>query len=239
MQLKDKKAFITGGSKGIGKAIAKEFVKEGADVIICGRNAASLNTAVEEISPHGSIDSIQSDISNLDDVRQIVELVAKKWDTVDILVNNASILGERKNLIEYSEKVWVDVMNVNLNGQFFVTKALLPYLLKSEHASIININSGVGYVGKANWGAYSVSKFGMESLNQILADELKDTKTRSNSVDPGGTRTDMRAEAYPEEDPMTLPTPEDIMPIFFYLASDRSIGVSGKTFKAREWLEKG
>jgi len=238
MQLKDKKTFITGGSKGIGKAIAQEFVKEGADVIICGRSATSLNSAVEEISVHGSIDSIQADISNLDDVSRISEFVRKKWDSLDILFNNASILGERKNLIEYSEQIWVDVMNINLNGQFFVTKALLPYLLKFDNASIININSGVGYVGKANWGAYSVSKFGMEALNQILADELQHTTTRSNSVDPGGTRTDMRAEAYPQEDPMTLPTPEDIMPIFFYLASDRSIGVSGKTFKAREWIGK-
>ena len=109
---------------------------------------------------------------------------------------------------------------------------------KSENASMINVSSSVGRKGKADWGAYAASQFGLEGLTQVLADELKDSNIRVNSVNPGGTRTKMRADAYPAEDPDTLPTPEDISKIFIYLASDESIGVKGQEFNARDYIEK-
>jgi len=111
-------------------------------------------------------------------------------------------------------------------------------LKKSKNGSIINVSSTVGRKGRTHWGAYSASKFGLESLTQILAEELKEFNIRSNSVNPGGTRTEMRATAYPEEDPLSLPTPEEISPVFVYLASDQSIGVTGREFNAREWIDK-
>jgi len=251
MRLKDKTALITGAGGGIGKAIAKAYVKEGASVIICGRNEDSLKDACQEISksfnfhlmhtahqilPHGEIEYVKADVVNKDDIKRLANRVEEKWNKLDILVNNASILGVRASILDYPEDIWEEVINVNLNGQFFVIKAVLPFLLKSNNGSIINVSSSVGRRGKALWGAYSASKFGLEGLTQVLADELSSSNVRVNSVNPGGTRTEMRARAYPGEDPMTLPTPEDIVPVFLYLASDESVGITGKEFNARDWL---
>jgi len=236
MKLNGKKALITGGAKGIGKGIAAAYLKEGASVIICGRNELNLKAACNELGKFGSIDYIVADISNRDDVKRLADTIVDKWDSLDVLVNNASILGERKPVSEYPEDVWEEVLDINLNAQFFVTKALLPLLKKSESGSIINVSSSVGRKGKKEWGAYAASKFGLEGLTQVLADELGEPGPRVNSVNPGGTRTDMRAGAYPDEDPMTLPSPEDISPVFVYLASDESIGVTGKEFNARDWI---
>lgn len=237
MKLKDKYALVTGGSKGIGKAIALAFVKEGASVVICGRTEDTLKQALKEISPFGAIDSLSADISNLDDVKRIAFFIENKWNRLDVLVNNASILGVKKRIIEYPEDLWVRVMNVNINGQFFVTKALLPMLLKSKSASIINLSSGVGKSGRAYWGAYAASKFAVEGFTQVLADELKGTQVRVNAVNPGGTRTTMRAEAYPKEDPLTLPHPDTLAPLFVYLASDDSSHITGLSIDARSWLK--
>ena len=236
MKLKGKKALITGGAKGIGKAIAAAYLEEGASVVICGRNEINLKAACNELGKYGRVDYIVTDIANRDEVNELAETLAKKWATLDILVNNASILGERKPIHEYPEDVWEEVIHINLNAQFFVTKALLPLLMKSKSGSIINVSSSVGRKGKKEWGAYAASKFGLEGLTQVLADELGESGPRVNSVNPGGTRTDMRAGAYPDEDPMTLPSPEEISPVFVYLASDESIGVTGKEFNARDWI---
>lgn len=238
MKLKGKTALVSGGSKGIGKAIAKSYLKEGASVIICGRNEVTLKKTCQEISQYGEIDYIRADITNESDVRALVTHIEKRWDNLDVLVNNASILGVRASILDYPEDVWEEVIQVNLNAQFFVTKALLPFLLKSLGGSIINVSSSVGRRGKGFWGAYAASKFGLEGLTQVLADELESFNVRVNSVNPGGTRTEMRAEAYPDEHPMTLPTPDDIVPVFLYLASDDSIGVTGKAFDARDMMNK-
>ena len=235
MRLKDKTALITGAGGGIGKAIAKAYVQEGASVIICGRNEESLKEACKVISSYGEIEYVKADIVKKDDVKRLANRVEEKWNKLDILVNNASVLGVRTSILDYPEDIWEEVINVNLNGQFFVIKAVLPFLLKSNNGSIINVSSSVGRRGKALWGAYAASKFGLEGLTQVLADELKASSVRVNSVNPGGTRTEMRARAYPDEDPMTLPAPHDITPIFLYLASDKSIGVTGKSFDARDW----
>ncbi|MEE9213337.1 MAG: SDR family NAD(P)-dependent oxidoreductase [Thermodesulfobacteriota bacterium] len=236
MKLKAKKAFITGGSKGIGKGIAKSFLIEGCKVIICARNLKDLMDTKNELNEFGDIDYINSDISDYQDVLRISEILQKKFNCLDILVNNASILGVKTKVSEYPVEIWDKVFKININGQFYVIKALLPLLIKSKKASIINISSTVGRKGRATWGAYSASKFALEGLTQVLADEFKGTNVRINSVDPGGTRTDMRASAYPDEDPNTLPTPEHISPIFIYLASDESIGINGKEFNARDYI---
>jgi len=238
MRLKHKTALVSGAGRGIGKAIAKSYLKEGASVIICGRDEENLKNTCNGISRYGEIGYFRIDITMSEDVRSLADKIEKKWDKLDILVNNASILGVRAPISDYPERVWDEVVRVNLNAQFFVTKALLPYLLKSRSGSIINVSSSVGRRGKGFWGAYAASKFGLEGLTQVLADELESFNVRANSVNPGGTRTEMRAEAYPDEDPMTLPSPDDIVPVFLYLASDESIGVTGKAFDARDWIGK-
>lgn len=236
-KLTGKKAVITGGSKGIGKGVAEAYLKEGAEVIICGRGENSLKEAHEELSSYGNISFITADITNKDDVKRLASEIGKKWDRIDVLVNNASILGIKAKILDYPEDLWEEVIHINLNAQFFVSKALIPLLVKSENGSIINVSSTVGRAGRKEWGAYSASKFGVEALTQILAQELEPDNVRVNSVNPGGTRTDMRAGAYPDEDPNTLPTPLDISPVFVYLASDESIGVTEKEFNARDYIK--
>lgn len=238
MKLKGKIALITGGSKGIGKGIAEAYLKEGAEVIICGRDEDSLLATGDELKEFGLINYVVCDITKLEDVNELANQIEAVKQRLDILVNNASILGVRSPIMTYPEDVWQEVMHVNLNAQFFVTKALLPLLLNSNSASIINVSSSVGRAGKKDWGAYAASKFGVEALTQVLAHEMEDTNVRVNSVNPGGTRTDMRAGAYPDEDPNTLPTPMDISPVFVYLASDESKDINGQEFTAREWIGK-
>jgi NAD(P)-dependent dehydrogenase (short-subunit alcohol dehydrogenase family) len=238
MRLKERTALVTGGSKGIGRAIAKSFVKEGASIIICGRDEEALKNACQEISRCGNIEYVKTDISDKADVKRLANRLTKKLNRLDVLVNNASILGVRASILDYPEDIWEEVIRINLNAQFFVTKSVLPLILKSQNGSIINVSSSVGRRGIEKWGAYSASKFGLESLTQVLADELLPFGVRVNSVNPGGTRTDMRAKAYPREDPMTLPTPEDIMSVFLYLASDESMGVTGQSLDGRDWSKK-
>jgi NAD(P)-dependent dehydrogenase (short-subunit alcohol dehydrogenase family) len=156
-----------------------------------------------------------------------------RFGRIDVLVNNAGVLGPRVPIEEYPEDEWRRVIDANLTGPFLVTKAAIPHM--PEGGSIINVVSGVSVEGRAGWGAYSVSKFGVEGLTQILAAELEERGIRANAVDPGGMRTGMRAAAYPEEDPLTRITPEENTDIFLYLASDESRGVTGQRFKAQEF----
>ena len=128
---------------------------------------------------------------------------------------------------------WVKVMHVNVTAMFALTQVLLPALRASSDASVICTSSGVGRRGRAYWGAYSVSKFALEGFVQVLADELEKTSVRVNSVDPGRCRTPMRRQAYPSENPDTLPAPETIVDPFVALLGPRSRGVSGRAFSAQ------
>ncbi len=238
MRLKNKIILVTGGSKGIGRGITKVFLDEGANVIICARNEEELKNVENELKNGAQISSLRADLTNTNDITLIKNYISEKYGKLNILVNNASILGINSKIEEYPDDLWNQVIDINLNAQFYITKALIPLLKKTGNGSIINVSSTVGRQGRANWGAYSVSKFGLEALTQILAQELSEFNIRVNSVNPGGTRTDMRAAAMPGEDPNTLPTPHDIAPVFVYLASDESIGETGKEFNARDWIEK-
>jgi NAD(P)-dependent dehydrogenase (short-subunit alcohol dehydrogenase family) len=127
-------------------------------------------------------------------------------------------------------------LRVNLTGIFLMTRAVLPSMLARRAGSIINVTSGVGRRGKARWGAYAVTKAAVENFTQVLADEVKEFQIRVNAVNPAATRTTMRAAAYPAEDPLTLPTAEEIVPVFLYLASDASATITGQSLDARDWI---
>jgi NAD(P)-dependent dehydrogenase (short-subunit alcohol dehydrogenase family) len=238
-KLSGKVALITGGSRGIGRAIAGAYADEGAQVFICGRNDGDVGRAIEEIRlAGGAIDGASGDIAEPADVRRIVHQNVARFGAIDVLVNNASLLGPRVTIADYEFTAWRQVMRTNLDGLFLITHEVLPIMLGRHSGAIINLASGVGRVGKAKWGAYAVSKAALEGYTQVLADELRAEGIRVNSVNPAATRTQMRAQAYPAEDPMTLPIPESIMPIFVFLASDESREVSGQALDAREWLGK-
>lgn len=239
-KLAGKVALITGGSRGIGKAIAAAYARQGARVFICARGENDVARTVNEIrDAGGEIAGLESDVGKAEDAQRIVEAAVDRYGRIDVLVNNASLLGPRVTIASYPVSDWEAVMRVNLTGVFLLTQQVLQVMIPERQGSIINVSSGVGRTGKARWGAYACSKAGLEGFTQVLADELKDSGIRVNSVNPAATRTAMRAEAYPDEDPLTLPAPEEIMPIFLYLASDESVGVTGKALDAREWMNRG
>ena len=228
--------LITGSSRGIGLGVARVFAENGAIVVLHGRDEDSLRESLAELSEPKKHSYISADLNTLEGA----ELLAAKFlllhERLDVLIHSAGILGPPGvPLAEYPEESWKDVLHLNLTAPFLVTQALLPALRKGDHPSVIFVSSGVGYKGRAGWGAYSVSKFGVEGLNQVWADELKAEGIRVNTVNPGGTRTQMRAAAYPQENPMTLPTPEDIAPVFVWLAR-ADTAVTGKSLEARDWM---
>lgn len=238
-KLSGKVALVTGGSRGIGKAIALAYAREGAKVFICARKEADLKRAAQEIrSIGGEVSWCAADIAKVREVKHLVREVRRAYDTIHILVNNASTLGPRELIMRYPLSAWEEVVRVNLTALFLVTQEVLKIMMPQREGSIISLSSGVGRIGKARWGAYAASKFGVEGLTQVLADELKEWSIRVNAVNPGGTRTEMRAQAYPDEDPLTLPTPEEITGVFLYLASPESQEITGKSFDARDWLRR-
>ncbi|HEX2181410.1 MAG TPA: SDR family NAD(P)-dependent oxidoreductase [Rubrobacteraceae bacterium] len=232
--LEGKVAVITGASQGLGRALALAFAREGARVVINSRAEESVRPVAGEVESAGAeVLALAADVSVSADVERLVGATVERFGRIDVLVNNAGVLGPRVPIEEYPEEEWRRVIDANLTGLFLVTKAAIPHM--PEGGSIVNVVSGVSVEGRAEWGAYSVSKFGVEGLTQILASELEGRGIRANAVDPGGMRTEMRAAAYPEEDPMTRITPEENTGVFMYLASDESRGVTGRRFKAQEF----
>ena len=204
--LEGKVAMITGASQGLGRALALAFAREGARVVINSRSEETIRPVAEEAEPLGAeVLALAADVSRSADGERLVSAAAERFGRIDVLVNNAGVLGPRVPIEEYPEDEWRRVIDANLTGPFLVTKAAIPHM--PEGGSIINVVSGVSVEGRAGWGAYSVSKFGVEGLTQILAAELEERGIRANAVDPGGMRTEMRAAAYPEEDPLTRYNP--------------------------------
>jgi NAD(P)-dependent dehydrogenase (short-subunit alcohol dehydrogenase family) len=230
--LEGKVAMITGASQGLGRALALAYAKEGAQVVINSRSEESIRPVAGEVESVGAqVLALAADVSKSADVERLVGAAVERFGRIDVLVNNAGLLGPRVAIVEYAEDEWRRVIDANLTGPFLVSKAVIPRM--PEGGSIVNVVSGVSVEGRPEWGAYSVSKFGVEGLTQILGAELKERGIRVNAVDPGGMRTEMRAAAYPEEDPMTRITPEENTGVFLYLASDESQGITGERFKAQ------
>ncbi|MCH9692003.1 MAG: YciK family oxidoreductase [Gammaproteobacteria bacterium] len=237
--LKDKCIMITGAGDGIGKTVAKTFAAHGATVILLGRTSAKLEAVYDEIeaagNPQAAIFPLDLATASMEQFEQLAEAIENMFGRLDGLVHNASLLGQRTPLSNYHYTTWQQVIQVNVNATFGLTKALLPLLEQSAAGSIVFSSSSVGRKGRAFWGAYSVSKFATEGMMQVLADELDGvSKIRANSVNPGATRTNMRASAYPAEDPKTVATPESIMPTYLYLMGDASRDVNGKQFNAQQ-----
>jgi NAD(P)-dependent dehydrogenase (short-subunit alcohol dehydrogenase family) len=237
-KLLGKVALITGGSRGIGKAVATAYAREGAAVVVCARKEADVQKAVAEIeSFRARAYGCAGDVGKIEDAQRMVQRAAAQFGRIDILVNNASLLGPRVPIANYPVATWEEVLRVNLTGPFLMIQEALQIMMPQRQGSIINVSSGVGRSGKARWGAYAASKFGVEGLTQVVADEVREFGIRANAVNPGPTRTEMRAVAYPEEDPLTLPTPDAIVPVFVYLASDDSAAVTGQSLDAQDWLK--
>ena len=237
--LKGRVILVTGAGDGIGRAAAMAFAAHGATVILLGKTIAKLEAVYDEIEdagyPQPAIYPLKLGGATYEDYETLAETIDKEFGRLDGLLHNAGTLGYLKSILDTTPNEWNEVLNVNLTSNFLLTKALLPLLAKSDGASIVFTSSSVGRKGRAFWGAYAVSKFGVEGLCQILADEIDTTTNiRVNCINPGATNTTMRRLAYPGENPGKNPLPEQIMPVYLYLMGTDSKGVTGQSFDAQK-----
>ncbi len=235
--LKDRVILITGANRGIGAALARGCAALGARVILQGRDTAALDQVRDEIQASGgqAAETLVLDLEQADAAAYaaLAARLQQRHGRLDGLVHNAGLLGPRVLLEETPAPALAQVLQVNVQAGFALTQALLPLLKAADQASVIFTSSSVGRKGRAGWGAYSVSKFATEGLMQVWAEELADAGIRINSVNPGGTRTAMRAAAYPDEDPARVPAPEDILPVYLYLLGPASQGTTGQALNAQ------
>ncbi|MDP2522015.1 YciK family oxidoreductase [Neptunomonas phycophila] len=236
--LADRYIVVTGAGDGIGKAAAIAYAKHGATVILLGRTTEKLEQVYDEIEnsggPQPAIVPLNLETATEHDYIEITNIIDQEFGRLDGILHNASLLGLRTPLESYDPVTWQQVMQVNVNAPFLLTQTLMPLLHRSEDASIIFTSSSVGRKGRAYWGAYSVSKFATEGMMQVMADEVSSTSNiRVNCINPGATRTAMRAYAYPAEDPTNNPTPDAIMPLYLYLMGADSKSVNGESMDAQ------
>jgi NAD(P)-dependent dehydrogenase (short-subunit alcohol dehydrogenase family) len=238
-KLTGKNILITGASQGLGRAMALRFAKEGAaGLSIVARHADQLKKVRDEIAQIGatSIVAIEADMSKPRDIERIVATTLAQFKgRLDVLVNNASTIGPSPmpNLLDYPVEDFRAVLDTNLIGPFLLIKSALPAMIE-RGGSIINVTSDAGQVGYPGWGAYGISKFGLEGMSQTWASELEEAGVRVNWIDPGNMNTAMHRAAEPEEDPTEWANPADVTDAFVFLASDESKEVNGKRFQAQE-----
>lgn len=236
--LADKVILVTGAGDGIGRVAAETYARHGATLILLGKTTKKLEAVYDAIeqsgAPVAAIYPMNLEGSAPKDYQDLASVINKEFGKLDGLLNNAGILGTLSPIENQNIETWYKVQQVNLNATFMLTQACLPLLRQAPSASIIFTSSGVATQGRAYWGAYSVSKFATVGLMQILADELEiNTRVRSNCINPGATRTAMRADAFPAEDATKLKTPEQLMPLYLYLMGDDSHSVNGQNMDAQ------
>jgi len=230
--LKDKIIAVSGAGDGIGRVVAKAYAQHGATVILLGKTVSKLESIYDEIEeagfPQAAIIPIDFEAAQENQYQDIADAIEDNFTHLDGLLHNAAQLGERTSIANTSLKSWEKLMQVNITAPFLLTKKCMPLLQKSQNASIIFTGSSVGLKGRAYWSAYAVSKAANENLMEVLADELENTsKIRVNSFNPGATRTQMRADAYPAENPNNVKTPNELLPYYLYLMSEDSTDVNG------------
>ncbi|MGK0411695.1 MAG: NAD(P)-dependent dehydrogenase (short-subunit alcohol dehydrogenase family) [Shewanella psychromarinicola] len=235
--LNNKTILVTGAGDGIGRAASIEFAKHGATVILLGKTVKKLENVYDEIVnagyPKPAIVPLDMKGATEQNYIDMADTVAEQFGHLDGLLHNASQLGALGPFEHIDLTSLETILKVNVTAQAIMTKSLLPILRKAEHASIIFTSSGVGRKGRAYWGPYAFSKFATEGMMQVLADECDNTSVRVNSINPGATRTEMRAKAYPGEDPKTLKTAQEIMPSYLFLMGNGSIDTNGQALNAQ------
>ena len=229
---------ITGASSGIGRAVAIACARCAANVVLIGRDAAKLDPVHGQIAaagaPEASIALLDLEKALANDYDALADAILERYGRLDGLLHNAGLLGTLAPIEHYDVPTWCRVLHVNLTAAFALTQVLLPALKKSPDASVVFTASSVGRRGRAYWGAYAVSKFALEGLSQVLADELEGiTHVRVNTLNPGRARTAMRRQAYPAEDIEQVPLPETLTAAYIALLGPASRGVTGCAFDAQ------
>lgn len=232
--LKNRIILVTGATDGIGKCAAITYAKHGAKVILLGRSFHKLKHVKHYINSIGKFNasSYVIDMNKLTyhKAKYFADIICRKYFKLDGVLHNAGYLGMLSSIKDYSPVLWKKVIRVNLHSVFLLTKVLLPLLLKSISSSLIFTSSSVGKIARAGWGAYSISKFSIEGMMQILSLEYKNTSLRVNCINPGRIKSKMRSLAYPDEDISLINDPKDIMPMYLYLMSDDSLEKTGISF---------
>ncbi|UJF19829.1 YciK family oxidoreductase [Vibrio sp. SS-MA-C1-2] len=229
--------LVTGAGDGIGREAALQYAKHGATVILLGRTVAKLEAVYDEIIalnlPQPAIIPLDLMGATAQNYIDMADTIEGQFGHLDGVLHNAGLLGTLEPFEQIDEKTFDELMQVNVKAEFLMTKALLPLIRQSTNGRIIFTTSTVGHIGRAFWGTYAISKFAVEGMMQVLADELSDTNIRVNAINPGGTRTKMRAQAFPAEDPGLLLTAADLMPLYLFLMAPESQEVNGLCIDAQ------
>ncbi|SFM95505.1 NAD(P)-dependent dehydrogenase, short-chain alcohol dehydrogenase family [Izhakiella capsodis] len=241
--LQNRIILVTGATDGIGAQAALTYARYGAELVLLGRNRGKLSQIADRVrlEGNGRVHHWQLDLNttNAGDCQMLAHEITQRLPRLDGVLHNAGVLGRIVPMIDQAPEIWQQVMRINVDNTFFLTQALLPLLLKSDAASLVFTTSSVGRHGRPGWGAYAVSKFATEGMMQVLAEEYRGQNLRVNCINPGGTRTKMRASAFPEEDATLLKTPADIMPLYLYLMGDDSRFKTGISFDAQPGRKPG
>lgn len=225
--------LVTGAGSGIGHEVSLALARYGAQLILLGRTQSKLEQTYDAIMAEGraepSLCPVDLGKAEWPDFMAIGEGIAQDFGRLDGLLHNAAILGDRSAIEHYSVSTWQKTLRINLTAPFMLTRACMPVLKQSEDASVVFTSSGVGHRGKAYWGAYAVSKAGLENLAETLADETEvNTRIRVNTINPGPVRTAMRLAAYPAEDRSKLVSADEITEPYVYLLGPASKALSGQ-----------
>ncbi|MCZ2158184.1 SDR family NAD(P)-dependent oxidoreductase [Bartonella sp. 220] len=227
-------ALVTGASRGIGYHLTLELAKRGAHIIALARTVRGLTELDNKIREKGAFATlVPLDLHHMENIDTLSVSIAKRWKKLDIMVTSAGILGTLSPIAHVENTVFEDVLQINLISQWRLMKAVEPLLRKSDAGRAILLSSSVAHVARAFWGPYAASKAALEIIARCWAEELKQTPIKINCVDPGATRTDMRAQAMPGEDPQTLPSPQEVATKIIHLASPH-LKETGKLFSVRK-----
>jgi NAD(P)-dependent dehydrogenase (short-subunit alcohol dehydrogenase family) len=212
-------ALVTGATRGIGRAVAIAYARQGAHLILVGRTSGALEEVDDEVQALGGTATLLTlNLKHQDKIDALGPTIYQRWEKLDILVGNAGILGPLSPLGHITAEAWDEVLEVNLTANWRLIRTLDPLLRRSDAGRAIFVSSGAAANPRAYWGAYAVSKAALEALVKTYAREVENSAVRVNLVNPGPTRTSMRAKAYPGEDPATLKAPEDVAETFVRLA---------------------
>lgn len=227
-------ALVTGASRGIGRATALALASAGAHVIALGRTTGALEDLDDEIQDAGGAATlVPLDLKNGEKIDALGPTIFQRWGRLDILVGNAGVLGPLSPLGHITAEAWADVMTINLNANWRLIRTLDPLLRRSDAGRAVFLSSGAAQAKYAYWGAYAVSKAGLEALVKTYALELESTPVRANLVNPGPIRTQMRTKAFPGENPDTLTPPAELAPLILALASP-TCQANGKLFNFQD-----
>jgi NAD(P)-dependent dehydrogenase (short-subunit alcohol dehydrogenase family) len=231
-ELEGKVILVTGANRGFGLAITMDLAKAGATVIMLGRDLGSLEYAYDEVVDAGYKEPILYPLdlegATPENYQELQDNILDKFKKLDGLIHNAAILGTQMPIDQYDIKLWYSTLQINLSAPFMLTQFLIPALMKSNDARILFLSSTVGRKARAYWGAYSVSKFGIEGFAKTLSEELEKTQITVNTINPGKIRTEMRRTAYPAEDASTVPRPEEKSSVIVYLLSNEGSKINGE-----------